>query len=88
VDPNNVKSSIHNKVVEIAKGLGKDARKLGSDEVIPSTGLLDSAGLMELMMWFEVTYSLTIDQADMTIDNLGSIDSMAAYLASHRGLDH
>lgn len=86
MNPSNVKSAIHNKVVEIAKGLGKDARKLGSHEIIPSTGLLDSAGLMELMMWFEVTYDLIIDQADMTIANFGSVDSMAAYLERQRGL--
>ena len=82
-----VKTGIHAKVVEIAKSIGKDARKLRNDEVIPSTGLLDSAGLMELMMWFEGAYGLNIDQDDMTIANFGTIDSMAAYLARQREVD-
>jgi hypothetical protein len=41
---------------------------------------------MELMMWFEATYDLSIEQADFTMDNFGSIDSMAAYLERARGL--
>ena len=81
-----VKRAIQAKVVEIAKSLGKNAQKLRSDELIPHTGLLDSAGLMELMMWFEATYALSIEQADFTMDNFGSIDSMAAYLERARGL--
>jgi acyl carrier protein len=84
MNTNTVKSEIHAKVGEIAKNLGKDAKRLRTDELIPLTGLLDSAGLMELMMWFEATYDLEIDQADFTMDNFGSIDSMTAYLKRAR----
>lgn len=84
MNTNTVKSEIHAKFVDIAKHLGKDAKRLRTDELIPHTGLLDSAGLMELMMWFEATYDLEIDQADFTMDNFGSIDSMTAYLERAR----
>ncbi len=73
-------AAIHAQVVEIAKQLGNDASKLRFDEEIPASGLLDSAGLMELMMWFETAYDLTIDQDDLTIANFGTIDAMVAYL--------
>ena len=73
-------AAIHAQVVEIARPLGNDASKLRFDEEIPSSGLLDSAGLMELMMWFETTYDLNIDQDDLTIANFGTIDAMVAYL--------
>ena len=73
-------ATIHAQVVEIAKQLGNDASKLRFDEEIPASGLLDSAGLMELMMWFETAYDLTIDQDDLTIANFGTIDAMVAYL--------
>jgi D-alanine--poly(phosphoribitol) ligase subunit 2 len=73
-------AAIHAKVVEIARQLGNDASKLKFDEEIPSSGLMDSAGLMELMMWFETAYDLNIDQDDLTIANFGTIDAMVAYL--------
>jgi D-alanine--poly(phosphoribitol) ligase subunit 2 len=77
-------AAIHAQVVEIARRLGNDASKLKFDEEIPSSGLLDSAGLMELMMWFETAYDLNIDQDDLTIANFGTIDAMVAYLARNQ----
>jgi acyl carrier protein len=77
-------ATIHAQVVEIAKQLGNDASKLRFDEEIPASGLLDSAGLMELMMWFETAYDLTIDQDDLTIANFGTIDAMVRYLLRNR----
>jgi acyl carrier protein len=79
-----VQQAIHNKVKELARQLGKNASRLGYDEEIPATGLLDSAALMELVMWFETTYSLCIDQADLTLENLGTINAMADYLRRSR----
>lgn len=77
-------AAIHAQVVEIARQLGNDASKLKFDEEIPSSGLLDSAGLMELMMWFEAAYDMTIDQDDLTVANFGTIDAMVAYLARNQ----
>jgi D-alanine--poly(phosphoribitol) ligase subunit 2 len=71
---------IHAKVVELAGQLGKDARNLRFDQEIPATGFLDSAAIMELILWFEGEYGLTIPQEDLTLENLGTIDAMASYL--------
>lgn len=78
--PEAVEKAIHAKVVEVARALGKDARGLTPDQVIPQTGWLDSAALMELMLWLESTYDLEIPQEDFTLDNFGTIHSMASYL--------
>jgi hypothetical protein len=40
------------KMVELARQLGRDASHLRFDEDIPATGLLDSAAIMELILWF------------------------------------
>ena len=77
-------AAIHAKVVEIARQLGNDASKLKFDEEIPASSLLDSAGLMELMMWFETAYDLNIDQDDLTIANFGTVDAMVAYLVRNQ----
>ena len=75
------RQQIHAKIVELASQLGRDASKLRFDEDIPSTGLLDSAAIMELILWLEGAYEFEIPQEDLTLANLGTIDSMSAYLA-------
>ena len=81
---NEVKSAIHAKIVELADELGHNARSLTNDQEIPSSGLLDSPALMELIIWFENEYGMEIDQDELTMDNFGTIDSMAAYLERMR----
>jgi acyl carrier protein len=71
---------IRAKVAELARRLGARTADLKDDEVIPETGLLDSAAIMELVVWFEMRFDVTIDQADLTIDNFGTINAMVDYL--------
>jgi acyl carrier protein len=74
------RQQIHAKVVELARQLGRDASHLRLDEEIPAAGLLDSAAIMELILWFEDEYGLAIPQEDLTLANFGTIDAMSAYL--------
>jgi D-alanine--poly(phosphoribitol) ligase subunit 2 len=76
--------AIRNQVIQIARQLGKDARSLRTDQVIPATGFLDSAGLMELITWYETTYDLNISQDEFTIENFGTVDAMVQYLERSR----
>lgn len=78
--PQNAPQQIHAKVVELAGQLGRDASRLRFDEEIPATGLLDSAAIMELILWLEGEYGLAIPQEDLTLANFGTIDAMSAYL--------
>ena len=71
---------IRAKVIELARRLGAKPIDLKDDEIIPETGLLDSAAIMELIVWFEMRFDVTIDQADLTIDNFGTINAMVDYL--------
>ncbi len=54
---NDSRPQIHAKIVELARQLGKDGSGLRFDEEIPATGLLDSAAIMELIVWFGKTSS-------------------------------
>jgi D-alanine--poly(phosphoribitol) ligase subunit 2 len=83
-DSGHVKTAIHAKIIELARTLGNDARTLRFDQEIPASGTLDSPGLMELILWFENTYGLSIAQEDITMENLGTIDAMAGYLERSR----
>ncbi len=86
LDRASVEDDIKARIVEIAAALGDDASGLGRDEIIPASGLIDSAGLIELLAWFEDRYELTLSQDEITIDNLGSIALMAAFALRRKGL--
>jgi D-alanine--poly(phosphoribitol) ligase subunit 2 len=85
--PNDSRQQIWSKVVQLAHQLGKDGTNLRFDEEIPATGLLDSAAIMELIIWFEGEYGLTVLQEDLTLANFGTVDAMAGYLARVQALD-
>ena len=80
-----VVEAIRRQVIRIAAMLGTDASDLGADELIPASGYIDSAGLLELIGWFESAYALSIPPADLTVDNLGSAAQMADYLLRRQG---
>lgn len=81
-----IEAAIKAQVMKIAEGLGADAADLQNDEVIPATGLIDSAGLLDLIAWFEGAYGIKIPTAEFTIDNLGTVSTMAQYLRRRKGL--
>lgn len=85
LDANRIKQEIRAKLVELAEQTGADASELLDDDIIPATGLFDSAAILELVVWFEKTYDLPLAQEDINIDNLGSIDAMAAFLNARKG---
>ena len=81
---NDIRKTIHAKIVELARQLGHDARGLGYGEEIPSRGQLDSPALMELIIWFENEFGLEIDQDQLTMENFGTVNAMASYCEKSR----
>lgn len=71
--------AIRQTLIQIVAGLGEDARDLGEDEIIPASGLIDSAGLLELIAWYEQYCGMSLQPQEITIDNLGSIAAMADF---------
>jgi D-alanine--poly(phosphoribitol) ligase subunit 2 len=86
LDKNTIIAAIKAKVIEIASMLGTDASDLLPDDILPATGAIDSAGLLELIAWLESAYALRIASQDFTIDNLGSLDLMADFVLHRKGL--
>ena len=84
LDRDAVKAAIHNKVIELAKNLGYEVAELGDDDIIPATGYLDSAGILELVVWYENAYDLALSQDEINIDNLGSVNAMTDYLLKRK----
>ncbi len=86
LDKASIEIEIKNKIIEIADSLGCDASSLQTEDIIPATGFIDSAGLLELVAWYEAHYDINIDTAEITIDNLGSLCAMADFLLKRKKL--
>jgi acyl carrier protein len=81
-----VEKAIESKVIELAHALGiKDAHSLNPEDVLADKGWLDSASLMELLIWFEDSYCTEIPQEDLTQETFGTVRAMADYL-ERRGI--
>jgi acyl carrier protein len=80
-----IKDAVRTKVIELAKTLGMDASEIQDDEIIPATGYLDSAAILELVVWYERAYDMSLGQDEINIDNLGSIDAMADFVLARKG---
>lgn len=78
--PEEVRDAIRAKVIALAHDLGVDASELQNDEIIPATGFLDSAAVLELIVWYESEYDIPLKQEEINIDNLGSVNAMVDFL--------
>lgn len=74
-----IKDRIRKRVIDLAHELGNDASQLGDEDIIPATGLLDSTGILTLVVWYESSFDMQLKQDEINIDNLGSIEAMADY---------
>ena len=78
------KDDIRSQVQKLAKALGSPVRDVGDDEALPSSGLLDSASILELILWVETEFDLDIEQDDLSMDNFGTIRKMAEYIEARK----
>jgi acyl carrier protein len=46
------------------------------------TGLVDSLGVVMIVVWIESQLDITIDPGDVVLENFQTIDQMASYLRS------
>jgi acyl carrier protein len=44
-------------------------------------GIVDSTGVMELVVWIEDTFGFMVELDDITPDNFGSVQQMARWIA-------
>ncbi len=86
-DRDEIKQNIREKIGELARRLDVDAAQLEDDDIIPAAGLLDSAAILELVVWYDESYGIGLTQEEINIDNLGSIDAMADFLIARSPID-
>ncbi len=84
IERDSIQAAVRAKVIELAKNLGMDASEIGNDDLIPATGYVDSAAILELVVWYEDAYQMPLRQEEINIDNLGSINSMTDFVVRRK----
>ena len=76
---NEVRAFIQNLVRNDFQGKLEPTTKILSQQVV------DSLGIIQLVAFLESTYKIKIDQAELTLDNLDSIEQVTNYLQRKLG---
>lgn len=66
---------------ELAIGRAKD---IGPDDDLIATGVLDSLGLMQLVLFIERKLSIHVPDEDVVIDNFRTVRILEAYINRQR----
>lgn len=56
------------------------SRELDRGSALMSSGLLDSIATLRVVMYLEQTFAISIEAADLTIENFDSVDRIAGFL--------
>ena len=54
------------------------------DESLLESGIVDSTGVMEVVVYLEETFDITIDDDELVADNLDSVERLARFVAAKR----
>lgn len=58
-----------------------DASRLDADASFLEHGIVDSTGILELVLFCEEAYAFSVDHADLLPENFDSISNLSAYVA-------
>lgn len=62
-----------------------DIDSIEADEPLLTTGVLDSLGSAQLMVFVEETYKIRLKPAELTLENFNTLDSLASLVVRHTG---
>lgn len=73
--------SKHDQVIEFLGTLNPAAKNgLDPDANLMEEEIVDSVAMMDVIVWIEDHFGLSIDPEDLTPDNFGSVNRIVAYL--------
>lgn len=58
-----------------------DTTRLDDNASLSREGIVDPTGVIELVLWIEENYGITIAEADLGPENLDSINALASFIA-------
>lgn len=60
---------------------------LGADDSLLGKGIVDSMGVMEVIEFLASEFDVVVDDADITEENLGTLNAIAKYAVAHASED-
>jgi len=57
--------------------------ELGLDDSLMGNGVVDSMGVMEMIQFLEDEFGISVDDADITEENIGTLNAIASYVLKH-----
>ena len=77
-----IQEQVHDYVVQnFLFGAQTDA--LDDDASLLELGVLDETGILELVLFVEETYGVTVNRDDLSPENFDSVNSISSYVLSH-----
>jgi len=64
----------------ISNLLSGNAGTLDDDKLLVESGLIDSTGMLELVMFLERTYGIRVEPEELLPENLGSVKCLVEFL--------
>lgn len=61
--------------------MGRDPGELNDSASLLELGIIDSTGVLELVNFIEATFEITIEDDELTPENLDTIDRMFDYIS-------
>jgi acyl carrier protein len=65
--------------------MGNESECPADSDSFMQEGIIDSTGVLELVAFVEDQYDISIDDDEMTPDNLDSIDKLAVFISGKLG---
>lgn len=62
--------------------IGEREEDLNNDDSFLEKGIIDSTGILELVMFIEETYNMEVEDEEVIPDNLDSINKVCAYISN------
>ena len=59
-----------------------DESELNNDDSFLDLGIIDSTGIMEVVLFIEETFGLEVDDEELLPENLDSINNLVKFIAS------
>lgn len=59
---------------------GESSEKLGDEDSLLEQGIIDSTGVLELVMYLEENHGIKVEDDELLPENLDSISSIAAFV--------
>ena len=79
---NEIQTEVQSFVVD--RFLLGNAAGLTASQSLLDSGVMDSTGVMELVLFLEETYSIKVADTELTPENLDSIDKIAGFVSRKR----